>query len=90
MASNERILSPAKRAQRCVLNLIACFVLVAMAYIAFRPDQSTVADGAVVSRAVEAMVAPRIVAVNPDVQPPESFRVTLAATVAPRLAGEKH
>lgn len=88
MASNERILSPAKRAQRCVLNLIACFVLVAMAYVAFRPGLSTLGNSVVVSHAAEAVAVPRIVTANPGFQSPESFRVTLAATVAPRL-GEK-
>ncbi len=39
MDSNRRIFSPARRSRRCALTLIACTVLMAMAFVAIHKDR---------------------------------------------------
>ena len=40
MKNDQLILSPAKRAKRCLLNLLVCFIVAAGTYLAFHADRS--------------------------------------------------
>ncbi len=78
MDSERRIFSPARRSRRCALTLIACTVLMAMAFVAIHKDR--LPAGGV--RPVVATSDTEKVAAKSSVP----LKVSMAGTIAPQSA----
>ncbi len=78
MDSERRIFSPARRSRRCALTLIACSVLMAIAFVAIHKDRLPAGgNGTVVTASDSAPVATK---------PSMPLKVSMAEETAPQSA----
>jgi hypothetical protein len=81
MDSERRIFSPARRSRRCALTLIACSVLMVIAFVAIHKDRLPVAgNGAVATASDTAPVASK---------PSTPLKVSMAEGATPQSATQR-
>jgi len=84
MDSDRRIFSPAKRSRRCALTLIACSVLMTIAFVAIHKDRLPVSgNGPVVSAPDRPPIS-----TTTDRQSSVPVQVSMAGSIAPRSASQ--
>lgn len=78
MDSERRIFSPARRSRRCALSLIACSVLLVIAFVAIHKDRLPVAENGTVATTSDTTPV--------TTKPSMPLKVSMAEGIAPQSA----